>query len=265
MARFYGSSIQQNMARVRAIQAQEEKERAAKAESSKFNLGSALMPAIAALVAAPFTGGTSLAQPLAMGAAGEAARAGTAGDPAAQALATGAVSSVFSNMEKAKALKAAKAQQDFENQLKLSKDFTPTAQGQPTLSQAQAQGIPGVTMPSPERTQRGFQPIQTAVGERAVPGGSEIPTGNIPAQTPENAINMFGKDWTRKPEMGWKEQQDYKKGLSPEKGIKSKARPTMQAGKDMQWVPTGKYPDGSFRWEAKSTRASQDINITLPN
>lgn len=40
-----------------------------------------------------------------------------------------------------------------------------------------------------------------------------------------------------------------------EVGIKSFTKPTMYAGKDMQWIPTGRYPDGSLRWESRSTKA----------
>ena len=49
-----------------------------------------------------------------------------------------------------------------------------------------------------------------------------------------------------------KEKLLNKKETLVEKGIKSSKKPSMNPGIDRQWVQTGKYPDGSYRWESKS-------------
>jgi hypothetical protein len=49
--------------------------------------------------------------------------------------------------------------------------------------------------------------------------------------------------------------------LKAKTGIKSPTAPKEPAGKNMQWVITGVYPDGQFRWEVRS----KGIAAILPN
>lgn len=47
-------------------------------------------------------------------------------------------------------------------------------------------------------------------------------------------------------------------------GIKSFEMPTVDPGKNMQWIRTGQYPDGSFRWESRSKTGGININYNMP-
>ena len=105
----YNQAILEGLSRAPALKKQR--------EQSNFNVGNALLPALAALIAAPFTGGTSLAAlgtEAVRGGVMEGTRAMTAQDPMAQQIAFPAVQQIMGRM----ATPESKARDEYTEKLK---------------------------------------------------------------------------------------------------------------------------------------------------
>jgi len=104
--------------------------------------------------------------------------------------------------------------------------------------------------------------------EYGIAGGLEEPISTARSNIKQTAVREAATKLGLTPKSYGKDGATYDRPdttttTKAVEGIKKKTKPTTNPGKDMQWVITGQYADGDFKWEAKSTKADKEKNPSV--